>query len=157
VEMAIPLQILGTGFKPWRVYGLRRSAIAAACAVDVHDGLSWPNKFKVRAIGDWESDSVIGRGQKAAILTHVDRKSKYTKLAIFLDKSAASVRKACDASLLPIAHKIETVTYDNGKEFVGHTSIASSLPLQLHSLRDSESMGLHDLEAVDGGHRLRQR
>jgi transposase, IS30 family len=66
-------------------------------------------------IGDWEGDTVIGRGQKGAIMTNVDRKSKYTKLAILPDKSSAPVQTACDASLLPIAHKIETITYDNGK------------------------------------------
>jgi IS30 family transposase len=83
-------------------------------------------------IGDWEGDTVIGRGQTAAILTHVDRKSKYTKLAILPDKSAASVQSACDASLLPIAHKIETITYDNGKEFAGHAKIATTLEAQIY-------------------------
>ena len=66
------------------------------------------------------------------ILTHVDRKSKYTKLAILPDKSAASVQKACDASLLSIAHKIETITYDNGKEFAGHAQIAAKLGAQIY-------------------------
>ena len=90
----------GRGLIPGRVDISERPAIA-------------PEKSR---IGDWEGDTVIGRGQRAAILTHVDRKSKYTKLAILPDKSAASVQSACDASLLPIAHKIETITYDNGKD-----------------------------------------
>ena len=41
-----------------------------------------------RRIGDWEGDTIIGRSPKGAIMTHVDRKSKYTKLAILPDKSA---------------------------------------------------------------------
>jgi len=83
-------------------------------------------------IGDWEGDAIVDRSLKRAILTHVDRKSKYTKLAILPEKNAASVQKACDASLLPIAHKIETITYDNGKEFAGHAQIAARLGAQIY-------------------------
>jgi IS30 family transposase len=85
-----------------------------------------------RRIGDWEGDAIIGRSLKGAILTHVDRTSKYTKLAILPDRSAASVQKACDASLLPIAHKVETITYDNGKEFAGHAQIAARLGAHIY-------------------------
>ena len=66
------------------------------------------------------------------ILTHVDRKSNYTKLAILQDKSAASVQKASDAALFSIAHKIETITYDNGKEFAGHAQIAAKPGAQIY-------------------------
>ena len=62
----------------------------------------------------------------------MDRASKYTKLAILADRSAASVKKACGASLLPIAHKIETITYDNGKEFAGHAQIAARLGAHIY-------------------------
>lgn len=106
----------GRGLIPGRVDIAERPAIAAE---------------KCR-IGDWEGDTIIGRSPKGAIMTHVDRKSKYTKLAILPDKSAASVQKASDASLLPIAHKIETITYDNGKEFAGHAQIAAKLGAHIY-------------------------
>lgn len=106
----------GRGLIPGRVDIAERPAIAA----------------EKRRIGDWEGDAVIGRNLKGAILTHVDRMSKYTKLAILPDRSAASVQKACKASLLPIAHKIETITYDNGKEFAGHAQIAAKLGAQVY-------------------------
>src|SRR5271155_5567540 len=32
-------------------------------------------------IGDWEADTIIGAGHQGAIMSHVERKSKYTKLA----------------------------------------------------------------------------
>jgi len=105
----------GRGLIPGRVDIAERPAIAAE---------------KCR-IGDWEGDTIIGRSPKA-IMTHVDRKSKSTKLAILPDKSAASVQKASDASLLPIAHKIETITYDNGKEFAGHAQIAAKLGAHIY-------------------------
>jgi transposase, IS30 family len=106
----------GRGLIPGRVDIAERPAIVA----------------EKRRIGDWEGDAIIGRGLKGAILTHVDRTSKYTKLAILPDRSAASVQKACDASLLPIAHKIETITYDNGKEFAGHAQIAAKLGAHIY-------------------------
>jgi transposase, IS30 family len=106
----------GRGLIPGRVDIAERPAIAA----------------EKRRIGDWEGDAIIGRSLKGAILTHVDRTSKYTKLAILPDKSAASVQKACDASLLPIAHKVETITYDNGKEFAGHAQIAAKLGAHIY-------------------------
>jgi transposase, IS30 family len=106
----------GRGLIPGRVDIAERPAIVA----------------EKRRIGDWEGDAIIGRGLKGAILTHVDRTSKYTKLAILPDRSAASVQKACDASLLPIAHKIETITYDNGKEFAAHAQIAAKLGAHIY-------------------------
>lgn len=106
----------GRGLIPGRVDIAERPAIVA----------------EKRRIGDWEGDAIIGRNLKGAILTHVDRTSKYTKLAILPDRSAASVQKACDASLLSIAHKIETITYDNGKEFAGHAQIAAKLGAHIY-------------------------
>jgi transposase, IS30 family len=78
-------------------------------------------------IGDWEADTIIGAGRKGAILSHVDRKSKYTKLAKLPDKSSAAVVRACARVLRPVADRIKTITYDNGKEFAAHVKIAASL------------------------------
>jgi IS30 family transposase len=60
-------------------------------------------------------------------MSHVGRKSKYTKLAKLADNSADSVLQACARVLLPLADHIETITYDNGKEFASHAEIATSL------------------------------
>jgi IS30 family transposase len=81
-------------------------------------------------IGDWEADTIIGAKQKGVIMSHVERKSKYTKLAKLPDKSSNSVVKACARVLTPLADRIKTITYDNGKEFAAHKKIAQSL----HSL-----------------------
>ena len=60
-------------------------------------------------------------------MSHVERTSKYTKLAKLPDKNADSVVQACARVLLPLADQIETITYDNGKEFAAHAQIATSL------------------------------
>jgi IS30 family transposase len=48
-------------------------------------------------------------------MSHVERKSKYTKLAKLPGKSADAVVQACARVLLPLADRIETITYDNGE------------------------------------------
>ena len=78
-------------------------------------------------IGDWEADTIIGAGHKGVIMSHVERKSKYTKLVKLPDKSAGSVVHACGRVLLPLADRIKTITYNNGKEFACHTEIAATL------------------------------
>jgi len=78
-------------------------------------------------IGDWEADTIIGAHHRGAVMSHVERKSKYTKLARLPDNTADSVVQACARVLLPLADRIETITYDNGKEFASHVEIATSL------------------------------
>ncbi|MGO9986662.1 MAG: IS30 family transposase [Rhodomicrobium sp.] len=54
------------------------------------------------------------------------------KACVAPGKNSASVQAACNAALLPIAHKIQTITYDNGKEFAGHAGIAAPLGTQVY-------------------------
>src|SRR5271156_4286336 len=60
-------------------------------------------------------------------MSHVERKSKYTKLAKLPDNSANSVVKASRRILLPLASRVETITYDNGKESASHATIVAAL------------------------------
>ena len=78
-------------------------------------------------IGDGEADTIIGANHKGVVMSHVERTSKYTKLAKLPDKNADFVVQACARVLLPLADQIETITYDNGKEFASHAQIATSL------------------------------
>ena len=39
-------------------------------------------------IGDWEADTIIGANHKGVVMSHVERTSKYTKLAKLPDKNA---------------------------------------------------------------------
>ena len=66
-------------------------------------------------------------------MTHVERTSKYTKLAITAEQEAPPLSKRPATSrFLPIADRIETITYDNGKEFAGHAQIAAKLAAQIY-------------------------
>jgi IS30 family transposase len=86
---------------------------------------------KIR-LGDWEIDLIIGAQQQGAILSMVDRASKYTLLAPLPNKTAAGVTTAIlDAFHRPLPdapqHLVHTITSDNGKEFAAHRQIAAAL------------------------------
>ena len=78
-------------------------------------------------IGDWEADTIIGKNHKGAIVTLDDRKSKLRLAAPLSGKKAISVKEAIIALLQPIEQFVKTVTFDNGKEFTMHKSIAKEL------------------------------
>jgi len=86
---------------------------------------------KIR-IGDWEGDLIIGKNHKGAIMSHVDRASKYTKLVLLQNKRAQTVEKACHEGLESIKRHIKTITYDNGKEFARHQEIAKMLQCDIY-------------------------
>ena len=78
-------------------------------------------------IGDWEADTIIGKNHKGAIVTLDDRKSKLRLAAPLSGKKAIAVKEAIIALLQPIEQFVKTVTFDNGKEFTMHKSIAKEL------------------------------
>jgi IS30 family transposase len=78
-------------------------------------------------VGDWELDTVVGKGHQSALVTAVERKSLYTLIARVEDKTAETVGDALVASLLPHAKKVFTLTSDNGTEFAGHARVAAAL------------------------------
>jgi len=80
-----------------------------------------------RQIGHWELDTIIGKGQKQAIISMVERKSGYAVLAKVRRKTADRVSTAIITSLKPIAAMVETLTYDNGKEFAEHSATDKAL------------------------------
>ncbi len=77
--------------------------------------------------GDWEADTVIGRPGGAVLVTLIERKNRQSIIALSPDKSANAVREAILQSLKPIASRVHTITYDNGKEFAHHLEISDAL------------------------------
>ena len=76
-------------------------------------------------IGDWEGDTVISAVSKTAILTVVDRRSKFTRIKKLGRKTAENVRIAMKEVMRSLP--VFTVTYDNGMEFAAHEGIAADL------------------------------
>lgn len=76
-------------------------------------------------VGDWEGDTVISAVSKTAILTVVDRHSKFTRIKKLGRKTAENVRIAMKEVMRSLP--VYTVTYDNGMEFAAHQGIAADL------------------------------
>lgn len=78
-------------------------------------------------IGDWEGDTIIGAKHQGTIVSYVDRHSKFTLLKKIERKEAALVVAATLEKMKDLPHKVETITFDNGKEFARHQEISIAL------------------------------
>lgn len=78
-------------------------------------------------LGDWELDTVIGKGHKQAIVSLTERKSRLALIAKVPTKEADGVKDAVLMLLSPLSEHVHTITSDNGKEFARHEAIASAL------------------------------
>ena len=87
--------------------------------------------------GDWEADTVIGKGHSGCLATHVERKSRYTVLARLDDRKAQSFNRGSVAAFrrherhhgsLPC----HTLTTDNGKEFAAFKTLENILGLDVY-------------------------
>ena len=83
-------------------------------------------------IGDWEADTIIGRNHKGAILTLVERRSKYTLIRKINRKTSHTVKTAISELVKGIKERFITMTVDNGREFAGHKEIASKLDVDVY-------------------------
>lgn len=83
-------------------------------------------------IGDWEIDTVIGKNHKGALVTIVDRVSKFTLIKKVDSKQAKVVTEATVTLLMPYLDKTHTITADNGKEFAGHEILAELLETHVY-------------------------
>lgn len=81
-------------------------------------------------IGDWEGDTVHGGRGKGFLVTMTDRKSRYLMAA--LTKSLKSAEVCEVASELMSGEKVETLTLDNGAEFMKHREIAEKLGARVY-------------------------
>jgi IS30 family transposase len=78
-------------------------------------------------IGDWEGDTVISAVSKTALVTVVDRCSKYTIMKKIGQKTALNVHRAIVDKMRLLPHPVHTITYDNGMEFAAHNDISKDL------------------------------
>ena len=90
-------------------------------------------------IGDWEADTIVGGRQQGAVLSLVDRASKYTILHCLPDRTAGSVAAAMQRRLGPWRDRVHTITADNGKEFAGHAQVAAGLEASFYFARPYHS------------------
>lgn len=80
-----------------------------------------------RRLGHWEADTLIGARRRAALLSVVERRSRYTRLGKLVRLSARATRRAFVSRLSAFSARVRSLTADNGKEFAEHRGIAKDL------------------------------
>jgi transposase, IS30 family len=83
-------------------------------------------------IGDWEVDTIVGKGHHQGIVTLIERKSRFALLSKVEQRTADQVSKAMIDLLLPVSDHLHTITADNGKEFAEHERVAHELRVDFY-------------------------
>lgn len=84
-------------------------------------------------IGHWEGDLVIGKGQKSAIGTIVERKSRFVCIIKLKDRKSATVTKQFAKILKGFNQNlIKTMTYDNGVEMAKHKEFTKETGIKVY-------------------------
>jgi len=84
-------------------------------------------------IGHWEGDLVIGKGQKSAIGTIVERKSRYLCIIKLKDRKSATVTKQFAKILKGFNQNlVKTMTYDNGVEMAKHKEFTKQTGIKVY-------------------------
>jgi len=84
-------------------------------------------------VGVWEMDTVIGKNHKSALVTAVERKTKFNCTQHVPIKEAALIAKALIDMLSPFKELVHTITADNSKEFAEYEKIAAALNAKFYS------------------------
>ena len=103
-----------------------------------------------KQVGHWECDTVIGASHKGAVVTMVERKSGYAVMAKVEKKTSELVSSAIVDKLQPLAARVKTLTFDNGKEFAGHAHIDQQLQSTAYFARPFASWERGSNENLNG-------
>jgi len=87
---------------------------------------------KKSRMGDWEIDLVVGRKPHGALVTLVERRSRYTLIGKVATKQAEEVATTTIGLLEGHPEHTHTITADNGKEFAAHQRIGQALQAQVY-------------------------
>lgn len=83
-------------------------------------------------LGDWELDTIIGKGHKQAIVSLTDRTTRLALFAKVEKKTAEQVSTTIIRLLSPYADKVLTLTSDNGKEFARYEEMSKALEAEFY-------------------------
>lgn len=77
--------------------------------------------------GDWEIDTIVGKNNKGAIVTFVERATGFFMMKKLQGKNADELADAVIKALIPYKNIVFTITGDNGLEFARHKRISERL------------------------------
>lgn len=86
----------------------------------------WPSEISQRTrIGDWEGDTVYGGVGKGALVTQVDRKSRFLRAGLLAKRDALLTKEVICKILKDLP--VKSISLDNGSEFSEFHAIEEEL------------------------------
>ena len=83
--------------------------------------------------GHWEGDLIIGKDQKSAIGTLVERQTRMVRLLHLTMRDSDSLHAALRDRMSDLpAHLLRSITWDQGTEMARHHDIAASLRTKIY-------------------------
>jgi transposase, IS30 family len=112
-----------------RKAGKKKNRIADVKRIDLR-----PPHIQFRQeIGHWESDLVIGRGQKSAIATVVERKTRFVYMIPVRSRHTKVVTKAIATTMKKLNPEFrKTMTHDNGTEMANHKWLTDKTGIDIY-------------------------
>lgn len=112
-----------------RKFGKNRPRIKNQTSID-----SRPNHVELRLeVGHWEGDLMIGVGQKSAIGTIVERKTRYTFIVKLENRKSETVTHQFAKIVNTLPKFItKTMTYDNGMEMANHQWLTNNTGMDVY-------------------------
>lgn len=101
-------------------------------------------------LGDFEIDLIVGPKNKGAILSMIDRSSRYTILHKLMGKTALEVEESVIKALSEYDGSKHSITSDNGTEFTNHKAISKSLGLAYYFAHPYASYERGSIENLNG-------
>ena len=93
-----------------------------------------PREVEDRTVpGHWEGDLIIGKGQKSAIGTLVERTTRFTLIIPLKGRDAKTVRQAFAREIKRIPEQLrQSMTYDQGREMSEHRLFTKSTKMKVY-------------------------
>jgi transposase, IS30 family len=100
--------------------------------------------------GDLEIDLIVGPKNRGAILSIIDRKSRYCTLEKLSGKTADEVTRTVLTLLSSCCANLFSITSDNGNEFIEHRKIAKALGIDYYFAHPYASYERGTVENLNG-------
>ena len=136
------------GYKHFR---FKKSTVGAKTRLrkhSIHDRCDAANNRS--ELGHWERDCVLGQRGASALLTIVDRKSRYTRIRHVKKVDTAHVALATEQALAAHRSITKTITNDNGVEFQRDEALQLRLRVPIYFTDPSSPWQRGSIENLNG-------